>query len=447
MLLKWLDLTFGTAANAAHTHTHSFQRFGTGVTREVGQDLVEMGAKHVCVFTDPVLKDLPPVATVLQSLHDNKVAYTLFDQTMIEPTDASFKQAIKFVEEEASRTARGSFDAFVAVGGGSVIDTAKAANLYSTYPPTHFLDYVNPPIGKGLPPPGPLKPLIAIPTTAGTGSEATGVAVFDLLDLHSKTGIAHRRLKPTLGIIDPDNARTMSPQVATASGFDVLCHALESYTAIPYNQRSPRPKTPLLRPAYQGSNPIADVWSLRSLEMLSKYFVRSVLNRDDAEASAQMMLAATYAGIGFGSAGVHLCHGMSYPVSSLAHQMNYYPKGYRVSQPMIPHGMSVVLHAPAVFRYTAPANPHRHLKVAEILGADVARVQEADTGKVLAEQVIGLMQRLEIPNGLSALGFKEEHIGQLVQGTLPQHRVIKLAPRPTGEEDLHKLFRQSLKIW
>src|SRR5204862_6283847 len=162
----------------------------------------------------------------------------------VEPTDRSFAAASQAATE-------GQFASFVAVGGGSTIDTAKAANLYSTYP-ADFLDYVNAPIGRGLPVPGPLKPLIAIPTTAGTGSETTGVAIFDYLEKRAKTGIAHRALKPTLGIVDPENTRTLPPAVAASAGLDVLSHALESYTAAPYTSR-PMPPRPLERPAYQGS--------------------------------------------------------------------------------------------------------------------------------------------------------------------------------------------------
>src|SRR5438094_5535273 len=207
-------------------------RFGRAVTREIGMDLAEMRAQRVMVLTDPNLTKLSPVATVVESLRDNRITFELFDRVRVEPTDVSFREAIDFAVQ-------GGFDAFVAVGGGSTMDTAKAANLYATYP-ADFLEYVNAPIGKGRPVPGPLKPLIAVPTTAGTGSETTGVAIFDHTPLHAKTGIAHRRLKPMLGILDPENTRTMPPQVAAASGFDVLSHAIESYTALPF-QRRPRP--------------------------------------------------------------------------------------------------------------------------------------------------------------------------------------------------------------
>jgi hydroxyacid-oxoacid transhydrogenase len=354
----------------------------------------------------------------------------------VEPTDRSFRDAIEVASGQP-------FDAFVAVGGGSVIDTAKAASLYSTYP-ADLLDYVNPPIGKGLPVPGPLKPLFAVPTTAGTGSETTGVAIFDFEQMHAKTGIANRMLKPTLGILDPDNTRTLPPEVAASTGLDVLSHAIESYTAMPYTER-PRPARPLLRPAYQGSNPISDVWSLEALRMVREYLPRAVEDTTDDEARGMMLLAAAYAGVGFGNAGVHLPHGMSYPVSGMV--KGYRSPGYQVDHPLVPHGVSVILNAPAVFRFTASANPKRHLQAAAALGADVSAARPADAGKILADTITAFMRRLKVPNGLRALGYDSSHIPALVEGTLPQHRVTKLSPRPASEEDLARLFEDAMVAW
>jgi hydroxyacid-oxoacid transhydrogenase len=412
-------------------------RYGTGVTREVGMELVELGARQVLVLTDQNLRNLPPVIRVLESLEDQKVPYALFDQVLVEPTDHSFKQAIQYAQSI-------DFDALVAVGGGSTMDTAKAVNLYTTYPPQDFLDYVNPPIGKGLPVPGPLKPFIAIPTTAGTGSETTGVTIFDYTELHAKTGIANRRLKPTIGLLDPDNTRTLPPLAAASTGLDVLSHSIESYTAIPYYTR-PFPEKPSLRPAYQGSNPISDVWSLQALRMVAKYLIRVVENPEDEEARGMMLLAASYAGIGFGNAGVHLPHGMSYPVSGMVKR--YLPDGYAVDHPLIPHGLSVILNSPAVFRYTASACPERHLCVAEILGADISKAHPADAGQILADQIIGYMSKLNIPNGLAAVGYTSADIPALVKGTLPQKRVTQLSPRPAGERELTEIFEDAMKYW
>lgn len=412
-------------------------RFGAGVTREVGMDLADLGAKRVLVLTDPVLALMSPVAVTMESLRANGIEAVLYPRVRVEPTDESFLDAIEFARG-------GGFDAFVAVGGGSTIDTAKAVNLYVTYPPADFLDYVNPPIGRGLPVPGPLKPLIAIPTTAGTGSETTGVAIFDYVKMHAKTGIAHRRLKPTLGLLDPENTRTMPAMVAAASGLDILSHAVESYTALPYSSRM-LPEKPLLRPAYQGSNPISDVWSLQALRMVSQFMVRAVEDPGDDEARSGMLLAASYAGVGFGNAGVHLPHGMSYPVSG--HVRSYVSPGYVGDHPIVPHGISVILNAPSVFRFTASARPDRHLQAAEALGANVARAQAGDAGKILADRITWFMQRLQVPNGLRAVGYTSSDIPALVEGTLPQHRVTKLSPRPAGPEELAMMFEEALIGW
>jgi hydroxyacid-oxoacid transhydrogenase len=412
-------------------------RFGVGVTHEVGMDLAEMGARLVLVMTDPIVSALPPVRNVIDSLERSGVPYALYDRVRVEPSDESFLDAIAFANERP-------FDAIVAVGGGSTIDTAKAVNLYTTYPPADFLDYVNAPIGKGLPVPGPLKPLMAIPTTAGTGSETTGVAIFDLKRMHVKTGIANRRLKPTLGYLDPENTRTMPPEVAASSGLDILSHAVESYTAMPFTDR-PRPDRPAMRPAYQGSNPISDIWSMQALRMVAQFLVRAVDDPSDDDARANMMLAASYAGVGFGNAGVHLPHGMSYPVSG--NVKSYRAPGYVTDHALVPHGISVILNAPAVFRFTGCANPARHLHAAEALGADVSRARDEDAGKILADRITWFMQRLNTPNGLSALGYSSSDIPALVEGTLPQHRVTKLSPRPAGPDELAVLFEDAMVGW
>ena len=412
-------------------------RYGRGVTAEVGMDLVDMGVGNVMVVTDPVLASLPPVATLLAALDDSGVRFQLFDRVHVEPTDRSFKEAIDFA-------AAGGFDGFVAVGGGSTIDTAKAANLYDSHP-ADFLDYVNAPIGKGLPVPGPLKPLIAIPTTAGTGSETTGVAIFDFTEMKAKTGIAHRRLKPALAIVDPENTRTLPPAVAASTGLDVLSHALESYTAIPFDER-PRPARPVLRPSYQGANPISDIWALQSLAMVAEFLPRAVGDPGDEEARGQMLLAASYAGMGFGNAGVHLPHGMSYPVAGMVR--DYMPPGYETGHPLVPHGVAVIVNAPAVFRFTGSSSPQRHLEAAAVLGADTAGAGAAEeAGDLLADCIVGFMRRLDMPNGLRALGYDAGDIPALVEGTLPQHRVTKLSPRPAGEKELRQLFEEALEYW
>ncbi len=411
-------------------------RFGPGVTREIGMDLAQLNVRRTMVVTDPHMAALAPVATVLESLKKEKVPFELYDRVAIEPTDVSLREAISFAQE-------GDFDAFVAIGGGSSIDTAKAANLYSTYP-ADFLDYVNAPIGKAKPVPGPLKPLYAVPTTAGTGSETTGVVIFDMTEMRAKTGIAHRNLKPTLGLVDPENTRTMPAMVAASTGFDVLVHALESFTNLPYNRRE-RPPHPILRPAYQGRNPVSDIWAAEAIRTAARYLPRAVENPEDDEARAKMILAAAFAGIGFGNAGLHLPHAMSYPVSGMVR--DYHPPGYPVKEPLIPHGIAVVLNGPAAFRFTGSACPERHLQAAEFMGADISRAKPENAGDILADRLISYMYRLKIPNGLSAVGYSKDDIPALVQGTLPQQRVLKLSPKPVGSEELARLFEKSMVLW
>jgi len=411
-------------------------KFGRGATREVGSDMKDLGARRVMVVTDPNLTSSEPVAVTLDALKKEGIETALFDRVRIEPNDVSFKEAIAFAAE-------GDFDGYVAIGGGSTMDTAKVANLYTTYP-AEFLDYVNAPIGKAKPVPGQLKPLIAIPTTAGTGSETTGVAIFDYSEMHAKTGIAHRALRPRLGIVDPENTRMLPRMAVACTALDVFSHAIESLTALPFEKRE-APENPRMRPAYQGANPISNIWAAQALEIGSKYMVRAMDDPDDDEARTNMILASTIAGVGFGSAGVTLPHGMSYPISGLVR--DYRPEGYPQDHALVPHGMAVILGAPAAFRFMAPGNPEMFLKAARLMGADTRGAATDDAGEIVAQAVIEVMKKAQIPNGLRAVGYTPEDVDALVEGVLPQHRVTKLSPRPAKAEDFRQLFLDSMTIW
>jgi len=430
-----------TSQSAACTETAftidtSSIKFGPGITGEAGYELDRLGASRVMVVTDPRMAGSAAVNTATNSLKQANVDFAVFDRVSVEPTDVSFKEAIEFA-------VNGRFDGFLPVGGGSSIDTAKAANLYSTYP-SDFLEYVNAPIGEGTPVPGDLKPLVAVPTTAGTGSETTGVAIFDFEELGAKTGIAHRSLRPDVGLVDPENTRSLPKMVAACSGFDVLCHGIESYTALSFSQRE-APVSPAQRPTYQGANPISDVWALAALEMVGNSILPAVLDPDDLVARSNMAMAATFAGVGFGNAGVHLPHGMSYAVSGLV--TDYAPEDYPQGKAIVPHGMAVILNAPAVFRYTASSNPERHMRAARLLGADIAGAGPEDAGDLIADRLIFILKEIGVPNGLGGVGYTPDDIPALVEGTLPQHRVTKLAPRATGADELTALFTDSMQLW
>jgi hydroxyacid-oxoacid transhydrogenase len=425
-------------------------RFGPGATSEVGQDLVESyQCRTALVVTDANIRTLSCFSALQDSLKRSNVDYVIFDQVRIEPNDQSFFEAIRFAKAT-------QYDAVVAMGGGSIIDTAKAANLYASHPNADFWDFVNAPIGKGLPIPGPVKPLIAVPTTSGTGSETTGVAIFDTtrsswtnttsstssdrpLAPASKTGIADRRLKPALGIIDPNNTVDQPALVTLYTGLDVLCHALESYTALPSSKRSPRPVSPLHRPAYQGSNPISDAWSLFAIQTVAEHL--KAASKGDADSLFQMMIAASAAGMGFGNAGVHLCHGMSYAVSAQVkdtvqplyhhhhHQSNHHP--------LIPHGLSVIVNAPTVFEYTESADEDRHDTCSYVLGYDSTSLSHAVRN--FCEDHLG------VKTGLAQFGYTKEDVPQLVEATMAQHRVLKVSPRPVEPKDMERLFTDAIE--
>ena len=415
--------------------TGSTLRFGSGATREVGAEFVDLRCRRVLVFVDPAVRHLYPGQAALESLQSAGVSFDVFSDIRCEPTDSSFREAI-------AAASSSTFDGFLAVGGGSTIDTAKAANLYATWP-AEFTEYVNPTLGRGATPPGPLKPLIAVPTTAGTGSETTAVAVFDFERERVKTGIANRYMRPTLGILDPENTRTCPQAVAASAGLDVLSHALESFTARHYLERE-RPERPSQRSAYQGANPISDVWALEALRIIADCLPRAYRDPSDDEARGRMLLAASYAGIGFGNAGVHLPHAMAYPVAGNVE--HYQPTGYSTDHAMVPHGTSVIVHTPAVCRATAAADPARHLQVAAALGADVHDVPPEKAGEVLSERVLHFMQLTDQPAGIRAFGYGEADIPRLVDGTLVQARLLKLSPIAPTADLLRRLFHDSLDV-
>lgn len=410
--------------------------FGRGSLREVGARVRSHGGSRVALFTDPRVRALPIFRTLHESLSNAGADVLVFDEVRVEPTDASFEAAIRFAKEARA-------DAYVSLGGGSVIDTCKAANLYATHP-AELLAYVNAPVGLGRPVPGPLRPHVACPTTSGTGSEVTGIAIFDLLSLGAKTGIAHMALRPTEAVIDADCTQFLPREVVAACGFDVLCHALESFTARPFTGRA-APASATARPLSQGRNPWSDVGCRAALSLLGRYFLRAADSADDSEAREQMMWAATLAGIAFGNAGVHVPHAMSYAVAGLV--TDYVPPGYASTEPMVPHGMAVVVNAPAVFKLTADTSPERHLEAAALLGADTRGATDGDAGDVLSTELARLMRALHMPNGVSGVGYGEDDVDALVAGTLPQARLLQNAPRELGPDELATLFRSALTYW
>jgi alcohol dehydrogenase class IV len=403
-------------------------KFGPGAAADAGWELKRLGVTRALLVTDPGVAALGLHDRIRESIEAAGIEVVVYDRARVEPTIDSLQEAADFA-------LAADVDGFVSVGGGSAIDTAKVADLITSHP-APVMDYVNAPIGEGRKPPGPLKPHLAIPTTSGTGSEATTVAVLDIPERKVKTGISHRYLRPAQAIVDPELARTMPPEVVASCGLDVVCHAAESFISRPYDQRE-RPETPDDRPPYQGANPVADVWSQQALEYGGRFLRRAVRDAADTEARGAMMLAASMAGVGFGSAGVHIPHACAYPIAGLKHE--YRPPGYPDDHPFIPHGHSVIVTAPAAFRFTYDADPERHHRAATLLTGEPAEGPDA-----LPDALRALMRDVGAPLGIAELGYDEDDIPALVEGALAQQRLLAVAPREVGANDLAAILRASL---
>ena len=411
-------------------------KFGRGAAREIGYDVRSWGARRVLLVTDQGVAATGHPAAVADALAAEGITVTTYDQAHVEPTDDSLTHAVGFARDE------GPFDAVVAVGGGSSIDTAKAVALLVTNP-GDLMDYVNAPVGKALAPTNDVLPLVAVPTTTGTGSESTTICVLDVLSLKVKTGISHPALRPRLAVVDPELSASQPAGVTAAAGMDILCHALESYTARWYADFDA--KRPEQRVPYCGSNPIADMWSERAMSLLSGAFRRAVRGGTDeadvALAREEMAMAATFAGLGFGNAGVHIPHANAYPIAGQVR--DFRPADYPEDEPMVPHGMAVSLTAPEAFRFTFDAAPDRHLRAARLLDP----AAEGSGPDVLPGVLATLMQDLGLPNGLAEVGYGEADVDSLVEGSLKQQRLLATAPKDVTADDLAAVVRGSMQHW
>jgi hydroxyacid-oxoacid transhydrogenase len=424
---------------AAHEHESIFTleatpiKYGPGAAADAGWELKRLGVRRALLVCDPGVAAIGHPQRVRESIEAEGIEVVVYDRARVEPTLDSFQEAADFARDA-------DVDGFVSVGGGSSIDTAKVADLITTHP-APVMEYVNPPVGEGRKPPSPLRPHLAIPTTSGTGAEATTVAVLDIPDMKVKTGISHRYLRPAQGIVDPELVRTLPPEVTSSTGLDVICHATESFLSRPYDER-PRPASPDERPPYQGANPVADVWSAKALEYGGRYLRRAVADPEDLEARGAMMLAATMAGVGFGSAGVHIPHACAYPIAGLKHA--YQPPGYPDDHPFVPHGHSVIVTAPAAFRFTYEAAPERHHHVAGLLAGEPFADPNADT---LPDVLRTLMRDVDAPRGIAELGYDENDVPALVEGALKQQRLLVVSPRDVSGDDLGHILNASMTNW
>ena len=410
--------------------------FGRGSLGEVGARAAARGLRRVALFTDPMLEDGAHVARARESLLAADLEVHLFSDIRVEPDDDSAERGARFVREA-------DVDGAVSVGGGSVMDTAKAALLLARWG-GRCRDYFAPPVGSGQAVPGPVLPHLACPTTSGTGSECTSIAVLRINALDTKFVIANPHLLPDEAIVDPACCDTLPANVVASTGFDLCCHALECWTARAHTRHA-KVADPAARPLIQGANPFSDLAAREALGIVGRHLERGVADATDREARDRLMWGATLAGIAFGNSGTHLPHAMSYGVTHLMDDV--VTDGYAVPAPFVPHGISVIVNAPSIFRYTAEAEPERHLEGAAFLDADARGATPDDAGEVLAKRLIGLMRATGMPNGLSGIGFGEAHVTALAESSIRQGRAIANAPRESNLVDMENMYRGAIAYW
>lgn len=429
---------FEPTDGGANTFTVAMPKltFGRGALHDTGARASGMGIKRIALITDDVLAPGPLVATVKDSMKSAGIETIVFSDIRIEPDDDTIMRAAKFLTDTKA-------DGVISVGGGSVIDTAKAALLIERHG-GNIREYFAPPVGDGKPVPGPVAPHIACATTSGTGSECTSISVIRVNEFNTKFVVASPWLLPDIAIVDPSCCDSLPANVVASTGFDLLCHALECYTAEAYTKHL-NVDNPNARQLIQGANPFSDLSAREALKIAGKYLARGVADSTDHEARDQLMWGASLAGIAFGNSGTHLPHAMSYGVTHLMTDIT--TTGYPVASPFVPHGISVIVSAPAIFKYTAEAQPDRHLDGAAYLGADSKGATPDDAGEVLSKRLIELMRATDMPNGLGGIGFSGDHVKALAESSFRQKRAIANAPRDSNLTDLENMYNGALNYW
>ena len=394
--------------------------FGAGSSAETGEHARRLGVTRALLVCDRFVTESGLGERLVASLRAAGVEPVVYDGISGEPSETSVREAVE--------AARDGFDGFIGIGGGSALDTAKLCALFATHD-GELLDFVNAPIGRGTQVPGPVLPLVAVPTTSGTGSEVTTVAVIDFPRLGTKTGVSHQYLRPSVAIVDPELTLTCPPGVTASVGVDALFHALEAYTVSSYDARPARPLAE--RPPYQGANPFSDPFCERAIELVGRSLRAAVSDGGNLEARTQMALASTIAGMAFSAAGVHVPHALAYPIASLKHE--WQPPGYGGAA-LIPHGFAVAVTAPAVFRFIEDSVPERCATAARLL----------DGGDDLAVSLELLLEDVGAPLSLRELGYGEDDLAAVVQGALDQQRLLVGSPKEIGAGELEALLGASL---
>ena len=383
--------------------------FGRHAVRELGSVLDRIGARRVFVVTDKVLANVGIVDQVKEAAGR---PVEVFDGGEPEPSLGMVRNCIA-----AAKAFRP--DTIVGLGGGSNMDAAKLAAVALGHG-GDVVDYV----GENKVP-GPVMPLVCVPTTAGTGSEVSQAAVFTNTDIHLKVSVLSYYLRPTAAVVDPLLTVSCPPKVTADSGIDALTHAIEAYTAV---DNATYPLPPGETSVYQGKNPFADMCAEKAITLVGKYLRRAVRDGNDLEARDGMALAATLGGLAFSNAGVALVHAMEYPVGAAVH---------------VSHGAGNGLLLPFVMRYNAAARQEEFGNIAELLGDDTTGEFEAGAAEAAITAVEQLKRDIGIPTRLRDIGVKEEMLAQFAEKAFSFKRLMRVNPRYPTQAEIEHIYRSA----
>lgn len=379
--------------------------FGNGAINNLNKAIKRFNAKNILLITDQGIVHAGILDSVMKVLKEGDFKLEIYDQAIPEPPISSVLEAYNFAKEKDAK------DLVIGLGGGSSIDLAKIVALLVKYG-GHPRDYFE----EGNVP-GPIAPLIAIPTTAGTGSEVTSVAVVNDVERNLKVGISDNYLRPAVALLDPELTTGLPSYVTACSGIDALSHAIESYTAIEY-KNVPASGDIL----FQGSFAITDALALKAIELIYENLVLVVQQGSNLEARYNMLMGSLLAGMAFSNAGNSLAHALAYPI------------GGKVNSP---HGEITGLLLPHTIRYNMETSKEKMRNISEVINKN-----EELTGTP-ADAVEKMLKDIGLPTKLSQIGIKEDELGEIAEKSLPIERLIRNNPRVPDKESLIDLLRQA----
>ncbi|MGC4005582.1 MAG: iron-containing alcohol dehydrogenase [Pirellulales bacterium] len=383
--------------------------FGPGAVEQVGLWAARSAWRRVFIVTDKALAGVGAVDRVIDSLSEFGIATAEFEGGRPEPT-------FNLVDGAVAAAHAFEPDAILGLGGGSNLDLAKiTAAVYAHG--GHAADY----IGEDKVP-GPVPPLICVPTTAGTGSEISCSCVLTDEAKHLKVSALSWHLRPRLAIVDPTLTLTCPRKVTADSGIDALVHAIEAYTTVDAKD-FPLPDEEVS--IYQGRNLVSDGFAERAIRQIGQHLRTAFHEPENLAARTGMALAATSAGIAFANSGLALVHALEYPLGGLV---------------PVSHGAGNGLFLPHVMRYNLPARGKEYARIAEWLGVDISKVSMLSAAEQGIEKIVELQKELGIPTRLRDLGVREDQLVGLAEATLGIRRLIRLNPRQPTSDDVLKIL-------